>query len=150
MSQNDPTDQTLAVIASIFEKPEVKPEDHRHPTESGSDAVDPAESALVAPATLATAAAAKPALADIDGYSKYGPGPLDSLRFKWTARFDGNSHYYVDETIGTTSRPISSGPMPRDEVVAFIDEREREAKRRFEALRIQMTSGPSERGQDDG
>ncbi|MDF3812661.1 MULTISPECIES: hypothetical protein [Rhodopseudomonas] len=89
-------------------------------------------------------------MSDIDGYSKYGPGPLEALRFRWTARHDGHGNYYVDETIGMNSRPISTGPMPRDEVVAYIDEREREARARYEALRIQMLSGPSERGDDDG
>jgi len=148
LSQNDPTDQALAVIASIFEKPDPKPNDHPHPAEAEADVVDSAKTTAAAPAAADTAAAA-PA-SEIDGYTKFGPGPLDSLRFRWTARHDGNGHYYVDETIGATSRPISSGPMQRDEAIAFIDEREREAKRRFETLRIQMTSGPSERGQEDG
>jgi hypothetical protein len=83
----------------------------------------------------------------IDGYSRSGPGPLDSLRFKWTARRGTDGEYYVDETIGHASRPISSGPIPRDQVIAFIDERESAARQRFEALRSDMIRGAAELSQ---
>jgi hypothetical protein len=78
---------------------------------------------------------------DVDSYSRSGPGPLDAIRFRWTARRDDNGDYFVDETIGTSSRPIASGPMPRHEVVAFIDDRERSARERFDALKSSMTLG---------
>ena len=149
MGGDDPTDETLAVIASIFERSETKPlaqpdsgADDQKDQDRGGDAGDQC-------VTAGPTVEEKP-LPDIDGYSKYGPGPLESLRFRWTARHDGHGNYYVDETIGTMSRPISTGPMPRDEVVAYIDERAREARAQYEALRIQILSGPSERGDDDG
>jgi hypothetical protein len=77
--------------------------------------------------------------ADLDGYVKYGPGPLDAIRFKWTARAAGDGMYFVDETIGNSSRPMTSGPMPKEEAIIFIDGRERDARRRFEALKSEMT-----------
>jgi hypothetical protein len=140
LSQNDPTDHALAAIASIFEKPEVKPAEDREQL-SGSDQIasephEPRPTELQAPP-------------DGSGYTKFGPGPLDALRFKWTARRDDSGYYYVDETIGQSSRPVSSGPMQRDEAIKFIDRRERESLRRFEALRNEMISGPSERGIGD-
>jgi hypothetical protein len=136
LSQNDPTDHALAAIASIFEKPETRPAE--------SEPRDGVEHDAPAPHP-----AAEPVDADIDGYTKFGPGPLDALRFRWRARRDIGGYYYVDETIGH-SQPISTGPMQRDEAIRFIDERERESRRRYEALRNEMMLGPSERGiQDD-
>ena len=91
--------------------------------------------------------------ADPDGYVKYGPGPLDAIRFKWTARPAGDGTYFVDETIGDSSRPMTSGPMPKDEAVSFIDGRERDARRRFDALKSEMTGkgiAPGYRGDTDG
>jgi hypothetical protein len=136
LSQNDPTDHALAAIASIFEKPEAKP------TDQHDRSADPVETDFAGQPAHGVAA-------DVDGYTKFGPGPLDALRFKWTARRADNGYYYVDETIGQSSQPVSSGPMQRDEVVRFIDQREREAQRRFDKLRNEMISGPSERGFDD-
>jgi hypothetical protein len=136
LSQNDPTDHALAAIASIFEKPQTKPADDHEQTA----AADQIEGAVPADVQAAD---------DVNGYTKFGPGPLDALRFKWTARRDQNGYYYVDETIGHNSRPISSGPMQRDEAIKFIDDRERDSRRRFERLRNEMTLGPSERGIED-
>ncbi len=39
--------------------------------------------------------------------------------------------------------------MPKEAVIAFIDEREREARQRFENLRRKIFQGPSERGETD-
>ena len=78
---------------------------------------------------------------DVAGYTKSGPGPFDALRFRWRARRDDEGKYYVDETIGPGSRPLSSGPMPADQVIGFIDERERVARERFDALKREMSHG---------
>ncbi|MCK7476107.1 MAG: hypothetical protein MZV49_27395 [Rhodopseudomonas palustris] len=82
--------------------------------------------------TPATPAVSSVAMSDeeIEGYSRSGPGPLDLLRFSRTARRDEDGAFYVDETIGFASRPISTGPLPRDQVIAFIDERARQAQER--------------------
>uniref|UniRef100_Q07NP3 Uncharacterized protein n=1 Tax=Rhodopseudomonas palustris (strain BisA53) TaxID=316055 RepID=Q07NP3_RHOP5 len=157
MNKNDPTDSALAAIASIFAP--TRPPEEGEQGEQGEQGADAAadqphaDQAGDQPADAdrtTEAADAEPEPAPdpgIDGYSRSGPGPLDSLRFKWTARRDDDGEYYVDETIGYASRPISSGPIPRDQVIAFIDERESAARQRFDALRSDMMRGASERGQ---
>ena len=72
------------------------------------------------------------------GYSKLGPGPMASIRFKWTVRLD-NGDYYVDETIGENSAPIVTGPMSREAAIQMVDDRESDARRRFEQLKSEMT-----------
>ena len=110
-----------------------------------------AEQAQDEPAASEPAAVAAPMVPmsdeEIDGYSRSGPGPLDSLRFKWTARRDEDGAFYVDETIGFASRPISTGPLPREQVIAFIDQRARQAQERFDALRSEMIRPSAERQQ---
>lgn len=123
MSQSDPTDNALAAIASILDGSEAK---------SSAPPAAPVDDDTPSPS---------PAEIEVDGYSKLGPGPLDSIRFKWTARRDIDGKYYVDETVGDTKRAISTGPMPKHEVIKFIDERERVARERFEALRSELNSG---------
>ena len=131
MTQNDPTDHALAAIASILDHAHEKPD---------------SKAEVVPPTDVASAAVAhKPAVLapeiDVDSYSKLGPGPLDAIRFRWTARRDDAGQYFVDETIGPSSRPLVLGPMPRHEIVGFIDAREASARRRFEALKNEMTFG---------
>jgi hypothetical protein len=118
LSQSDPTDNALAAIASILELPEA----HREP-----------EKAAVEEKPIA------PELIEADGYAKTGPGPMAAIRFKWTARREDTGDYYVDETIGENSVPISSGPMSRDAAIRLVDDRESDARRRFEQLKSEMT-----------
>ncbi len=125
MTQNDPTDNALAAIASIL--------DH-----SG----DRTDHKADVPPAVAETPVREPTPApeiDVDSYSRLGPGPLDAIRFRWTARRDADGQYFVDETIGPNSRPLVLGPMPRHEVVGFIDAREANARRRFNALKDEMT-----------
>ncbi|MEA2944334.1 MAG: hypothetical protein QOD09_4863, partial [Bradyrhizobium sp.] len=123
LSESDPTDHALAAIASILDKPESL----SFPDVS-ADAEAPAKQPPREPA----------APVEADGYSKIGPGPLQAIRFKWTVRRDDKGDYYVDETIGDNSVPISSGPMPEDAAIRFVDERESEARRRFEGIKREM------------
>jgi hypothetical protein len=118
LSQSDPTDNALAAIASILDQPETN-----HEPEAAVSEEKPAVSGPVA----------------ADGYSKTGPGPMQSIRFKWTSRRDENGDYYVDETIGENSRPITSGPMSKEAAIQFVDDREGESRRRFEQLKGEMT-----------
>jgi hypothetical protein len=118
VSQSDPTDNALAAIASILDQPEP----HREP-EKPAVAEQPAAAALI----------------EADGYSKTSPGPMAAIRFKWTVRREGSGEYYVDETIGENSTPIVSGPMSKDAAVWFVDDRESEARRRFEQLKSEMS-----------
>ena len=127
MSHSDPTDDVLAAIASIFDKSDA-PLVADHPDHVASEADQ-------RPVTQAR---------QIDGYSRSGPGPLDAIRFKWTARRDDNGEYFVDETIGTQSRIMSTGPMAEDEVIAFVDNRVHEARDRFDKLKSDMTIQPAD------
>lgn len=116
MNPSDPTDHALAAIASIREQPEAHPEPE-----------NVVEEKPVAPGSI-----------EADGYHKVGPGPMTTIRIKWTARREDNGDYYVDETIGESSTPIVSGPMARDAAIRFVDERESEARRKFEQLKSEM------------
>jgi hypothetical protein len=118
LAQSDPTGNALAAIASILDHPE----SHRGPETPAADDTS------IAPERGAA-----------DGYSRVGPGPMAAIRFKWTVRRADDGYYYVDETIGETIAPVVTGPMSGDAAVRFVDERESEARRRFEALRNEMT-----------
>jgi hypothetical protein len=126
LSENDPTDHALAAIASILDKPE---------SLSFADAPAAAEKPAEKPTAVEP-----PGPVEADGYSKIGPGPLPAIRFKWTVRRDDNGDYFVDETIGENSVPISSGPMRSDAAIQFVDERESEARRRFEGIKREMAA----------
>jgi hypothetical protein len=115
MSQSDPTDNALAAIASMLDQPET----HR----------DPDKPVVEMPA------AAHPV--EAHGYSKVGPGPMAAIRFKWTVR-EERGDYYVDETIGEHSAPIVSGPMTKDAAIQLVNDRESDARRRFERLKAEM------------
>ena len=118
MSQSDPTDHALAAIASILDHPESVREPEK-----------PAVEERPVP----------PERVEAHGYSKMGPGPMEAIRFKWAVRREDDGHYFVDETIGENSRPITSGPMSAEDAIRFVDAREREARQRFEYLKSEMT-----------
>jgi hypothetical protein len=63
---------------------------------------------------------------------------MESVRFKWTVRRESDGQYFVDETIGENSRPVSNGPMSADAAISFVDDQASEARQRFEALRSEM------------
>lgn len=117
MDQSDPTDHALAAIASILDHPETP----REPEQSVVE--EP-----VAPEPI-----------EAEGYSKIGPGPMAAIRFRWTVRREANDEYYVDETIGENSAPVVSGPLAPDEAIRFVDDRESEARERFEQIRSEMS-----------
>jgi hypothetical protein len=125
VSQSDPTDNALAAIASILDQPESR----REPEKAVI-----AEQRPVVPPPIPVA----PSPIEAHGYSRHGPGPMAAIRFKWTVRLD-NGDYYVDETIGENSAPIVSGPMSREAAIQMVDDRENDARRRFEQLKSEMT-----------
>jgi hypothetical protein len=122
--RSDPTDHALATIASILD-----PQEARRVSEKAA-ATEPK------PATPPPIPAAPPPV-EAHGYTKFGPGPMAAIRFKWTVRLD-NGDYYVDETIGENPAPIVSGPMSREAAIQMVDDRESEARRRFEQLRSEL------------
>jgi hypothetical protein len=117
LTQGNPTDRVLATIASIFDHGD----SHR---------------AAEGPASEDKAATLVPA--DADGYFKVGPGPMEAIRFKWTVRRADNDEYFVDETIGQSLSAMVSGPLTKDAAVKLVDEREGDARQRFEQLRHEM------------
>jgi hypothetical protein len=123
VTQSDPTDNALAAIASILDRPE----SHREkPADAEHGPVVPPPIPVIPPPIEA------------HGYSRFGPGPMAAIRFKWTVRLD-NGAYYVDETIGENSAPIVTGPMSREAAIQMVDVRESDARRRFEQLKSEMT-----------
>jgi hypothetical protein len=117
LSKSDPTDNVLAAIASIFDQSA----HHREP-----------EKPVVEEKSVA------PEMVEAGGYQKVGPGPIAAIRFKWTVRREAHDRYFVDETIGENSAPVVSGPLTGDAAIRFVDDREREARQRFEQLKNEM------------
>ena len=157
LSQSDPTDEALAAIASILHQPADAP---NPPADASSDkAADTStEKAIVSAsagdtekpeianadeAAIASEPAQSKAADHPDTYIKYGPGPLHAIRLKWSIRPADGGNYFIDETIGDSARAVTSGPMPKDEAIRFVDERERDARRRFDALKNEMTGQAS-------
>jgi hypothetical protein len=130
LSQSDPTDHALAAIASILENPETD----REPEKAAIEDPPIAPEASIAPEALIA-----PEQIEADGYSKVGPGPMAAIRFRWTVRRDDHGEYYVDETIGENSAPLTNGPLTGDAAIRLVDDRESEARQRFEMLRSEMT-----------
>jgi hypothetical protein len=123
LSENDPTDHALAAIASILDKPDSLSFPDASVAPEQPEAIELPERPVEA-----------------DGYSKIGPGPLAAVRFRWSVRRDDKGDYFVDETIGEGSTPISSGPMTGDAAVKFVNERERDARQRFDSIKRDMAA----------
>jgi hypothetical protein len=143
VSQSDPADEALATIASILDQPEAprgaKSPSNKSPANTATD--KPAE--MQAAPTSDDEAAAAPAT-DAHGYQKVGPGPMDAIRFKWAVRRADDGDFYVDETIGENSVPVISGPMSAEAAIRLVDDRESEARLRFDRLRSEMASRSDE------
>jgi hypothetical protein len=130
LAQSDPTDNALAAIASILDHSET----HRAPEKREPEKPAVTEQRPVTPPPIPVAHSP----IEAHGYSRIGPGPMAAIRFKWTVRLD-NGDYYVDETIGENSNPLVTGPLDRDAAIRLVDDRESEARRRFEQLKSEMT-----------
>jgi hypothetical protein len=129
VTQGDPTDYALATIASILE-----PESRR----DSEKAISAEKTAAEKPPAVPPPLPASHAPIEAHGYTKHGPGPMAAIRFKWTVRLE-NGEYYVDETIGENSAPIVSGPLSREAAIQMVDDRESDARRRFEQLKREMS-----------
>jgi hypothetical protein len=143
VSQSDPTDNALAAIASILDQPPVIPRERERPAaEDLPAAPPPLDEFMTPPLEAAPPTEVAPPLEtspplEAHGYSKLGPGPMPAIRFKWTVRED-RGDYFVDETIGEYSTPVVTGPMTKDAAIQFVDDREAEARRRFDQLKAEM------------
>jgi hypothetical protein len=119
LKKSDPTDHALAAIASILDYPEFSRE------AEGTSSDEPVPVVTLTPQ-------------EAGGYFKIGPGPIAAIRFRWSVRLADDGAYYVDETIGVNSLPAVAGPMTREAAVRMVDDREGEARRRFEELKSEM------------
>lgn len=142
VSENNPSDYALAAIAVHLNKPELSNEADT----GGAPESETAEQPHLEPEKeILTAEPSTPDLSsdlnEADDYTKYGPGPLTDVRFKWTTRRGDNGDYFVEETIGESSYPLVSGPMTKDAAIKLVDDRERGARQRFDALRSAMAGG---------
>ena len=126
MKNSDPIDHALAAIASIRDAAE------------GEAALQPQGETDQQAIAVVEDEPLAPEQPDGDSYFKVGPGPMASIRFKWAIRRGDDDEYFVDETIGENSASITSGPMSREDAVKLVDDREAEARRRFEDLRSEM------------
>jgi hypothetical protein len=127
LAPSDPTDHALAAIASILDHSEPRREVENAPPEKPLPEKSlPEKSPPLVPM-------------EVDGYTKAGPGPIAAIRFKWTVRRADNGGYFVDEMIGESSTRTTSGPMAKEAAVKLVDDREADARQRFEALRSEMT-----------
>ena len=126
MTSSDPTDHALAAIASIRDNAD---------DETALQPQSEAERQAIAVIEDKPLAPDQP---DGESYFKVGPGPMASIRFKWSVRRGDNDEYFVDETIGENSAAITSGPMSREAAIQMVDDREADARRRFEDLRNEM------------
>lgn len=133
MQKKDPTEDVMAAIARIVEHPSAR-------TGAAGQAAQSAGTQALAAMTDDEAQAP-----GAHGYSRLGPGPLAALRFKWTARRDAGGDFYVDETIGDYSRPMTSGPMSAEDAIAFVDTQVKDARERFDRLKADISvRGPDQ------
>lgn len=123
---------TVSVEAAPAEPPAVE-----QPEPSEPEPAIQSEPSEAAPSEREPEPFLPPQPIEANGYSKSGPGPMAALRFRWTVREDG-AQYYVDETVGEGSTPLVNGPMDRDAAIKFVDDREAEARRRFEHFKHEM------------
>ena len=140
MSQGDPTDNALATIASILDHSDRRRGQDRAASTARAVADErnddkPASEEKPAPPEKESAPAV-----DAEGYSKIGPGPIASIRFRWTARRGDDGQYYVHETVGENTAPVVVGPLSPDAAIQLVDEREGEARHRFERLKAEMAA----------
>ncbi|SEN25671.1 hypothetical protein [Bradyrhizobium sp. OK095] len=154
MSEIDPTDQTLAAIASILEHPEpaLVVRDSEAETETAVADEHVTDEHQAAGEHLEVNEHEHPVVdeqplvpdhTDADGYSKVGPGPMVAIRLKWTVHRGDDGQYYVHETIGEQSTPVVSGPMTSEAAVHFADAHADEAHHRFELLRSEISGRSS-------
>jgi hypothetical protein len=148
VSQGDPTDHALATIASILDQSETRrgqvrpaPSARAVPDErSEEEPALPEKEAVLPEKEAALPEKAAATAVEAEGYSKIGPGPIASIRFKWMVRCGDDGQYYVHETVGDNTAPVVVGPLSPDAAIQLVDEREGEARHRFERLKAEMAA----------
>lgn len=73
-----------------------------------------------------------------DGYTHIGPAAAGAFRFKWTARQQANGRFIVDETVGSGAAAVSSRPMFKEEVPAYIAARQRRIQTKVDEIKREL------------
>jgi hypothetical protein len=73
-----------------------------------------------------------------DGYTHIGPASSGAFRFKWTARQRDDGRFVVDETVGSGTVAVSSRPLAKDEVLSYIDERQRRIQAKVDQVKREL------------
>jgi hypothetical protein len=73
-----------------------------------------------------------------DGYTHSGPAASGAFRFKWIARQQTDGRFIVDETVGGGSAAVSSRPMFKEEVVAYIGARQRRIQAKVDEIKREL------------
>ena len=73
-----------------------------------------------------------------DGYARIGPATSGAFRFKWTARLQDDGRFVVHETIGSGTVAVKSRPLSKDEVLPYIDERQRRIQAKVDEVKREL------------
>jgi hypothetical protein len=73
-----------------------------------------------------------------DGYTQFGPATSGAFRFKWTARLQDDGRFVVEETVGSGTVAVCSRPLPKDEVLPYIEERQRRIQAKVDEVKREL------------
>jgi hypothetical protein len=73
-----------------------------------------------------------------DGYTHIGPAAAGAFRFKWTARQQADGRFVVDETVGSGAAAVSSRPMYKEEVLAYIEARQKRIQAKVDEVKREL------------
>ena len=73
-----------------------------------------------------------------DGYTHIGPAASGAFRFKWTARLQSDGRFIVEETVGSGRVAVKSRPIARDEVLSYIEARQRRIQAKVDEVKREL------------
>ena len=73
-----------------------------------------------------------------DGYTHLRPASSGAVRFKWTARLQSDGRFIVEETVGSGRVAVKSRPIARDEVLSYIEARQRHIQAKVDEVKRQL------------
>jgi hypothetical protein len=73
-----------------------------------------------------------------DGYTHIGAASSGAFRFRWTARQQSDGRFIVEETVGGGRVAVKSRPIARDEVLSYIDGRQRRIQAKIDEIKREL------------
>ena len=73
-----------------------------------------------------------------DRYTHIGPAASGAFRFKWTARLQSDGRFIVEETVGSGNVAVKSRPIARDEVLSYIEGRQRRLQAKVDEIKREL------------